>query len=266
MAEQEVIKHTKQVYKIWTSKSHSFWHKLKEFFIEIVIIVFAVTLSIWLHDRSEHKHQQKEVKEFLLGLRQDLLSDIKEMKDDRQSYLRQKKIFSYIISAGVHGALNPDTLRNNQQWLLNTTRLNQNNGRFEGFKASGKIGNIPAIMICVTIWSGLCYMGYSTPTGNANYFYVLASLVGFVMGGTQALSRSTYSKLMPVTRDTASFFSFFDVSEKIGIVIGLFLFGFLTEVTGSQRISVLFCMVFFIVGLLLLFITRKRLSNETVLS
>ena len=142
MAEQEVIKHTKQVYKIWTSKSHSFWHKLKEFFIEIVIIVFAVTLSIWLHDRSEHKHQQKEVKEFLLGLRQDLLSDIKEMKDDRQSYLRQKKIFSYIISAGVHGALNPDTLRNNQQWLLNTTRLNQNNGRFEGFKASGKIGNI----------------------------------------------------------------------------------------------------------------------------
>jgi len=133
-------------------------------------------------------------------------------------------------------------------------------------RLSGKIGNIPAIMICVTIWSGLCYMGYSAPTGNANYFYVLASLVGFVMGGTQALSRSTYAKLMPVTRDTASFFSFFDVSEKIGIVIGLFLFGFLTEVTGSQRISVLFCMVFFIVGLLLLFITRKRLGNETVLS
>lgn len=142
MAEQEVIKHTKQVYKIWTSKSHSFWHKLKEFFVEIIIIVFAVTLSIWLHDRSEHKHQQKEVKEFLLGLRQDLLSDIKEMKQDRQSYLQQKKIFGYISSAGVHGILSSDTLRNNQQWLLNTTRLNQNNGRFEGFKASGKIGNI----------------------------------------------------------------------------------------------------------------------------
>ena len=131
-------------------------------------------------------------------------------------------------------------------------------------RLSAKIGNIPAIMICVTIWIMLCYMGYVAPTGNSNYFYGLASLVGFVMGGTQALSRSTYAKLMPVTKDTASFFSFFDVSEKIGIVIGLFQFGFLAELTGSQRISVLSCMVFFIVGLLLLFITRKRTRHEIV--
>ena len=131
-------------------------------------------------------------------------------------------------------------------------------------RLSAKIGNIPSIMICVAFWIILCYLGYIAPTGNANYFYGLASLVGFVMGGTQALSRSTYAKLMPVTRDTASFFSFFDVSEKIGIVIGLFLFGFLAEATGSQRISVLSCMVFFIIGLLLLFITRKRISNEVI--
>ncbi len=133
-------------------------------------------------------------------------------------------------------------------------------------RLSGRIGNIPAIMVCVAIWAGLCYMGYAAPTGNANYFYLLASLVGFVMGGTQALSRSTYAKLMPVTRDTASFFSFFDVSEKIGIVIGLFQFGFLAEITGSQRISVLSCMAFFIIGLMLLFITRKRISNEALRS
>jgi MFS transporter, UMF1 family len=139
-------------------------------------------------------------------------------------------------------------------------------GAFVISRLSGRIGNIPAIMVCVAIWAGLCYMGYAAPTGNANYFYVLASLVGFVMGGTQALSRSTYAKLMPVTRDTASFFSFFDVSEKIGIVIGLFQFGFLTEITGSQRISVLSCMTFFIIGLLLLFITRKRISNEALRS
>lgn len=142
MAEQEVIKHTKQVYKIWTSKTHSFWYKLKEFAIEIVIIVFAVTLSIWLHDRSEHNHQQKEVKEFLLGLRQDLQSDIREMQDDVESYKKQKKIFSYVSSVGTGGILSPDSLKQNQNWLFNTTRLQQNNGRFEGFKASGKIGNI----------------------------------------------------------------------------------------------------------------------------
>jgi len=141
MAEQEVIKHTRRVYNIWTG-SHNFWHKLKEFIIEIIIIVFAVTLSIWLHDNSEHKHQQKEVKEFLAGLRQDLLSDVKEMLDDKESYAKQQKIFTYITSVGSNGTLNDDTLRKYQSSLSNTTRFQQNNGRFEGFKASGKIGNI----------------------------------------------------------------------------------------------------------------------------
>ena len=142
MADQEVIKHTKKVYKIWNSPTHGFWHKLREFLVEIIIIVFAVTLSIWLHDRSEHNHQQKEVKEFLLGLRQDLLSDIKEMKEDRRSYTLQGQAFSYIYNVKMGGAIHQDSLKKYQQWLFNTTRLQQNNGRFEGFKSSGKIGNI----------------------------------------------------------------------------------------------------------------------------
>lgn len=131
-------------------------------------------------------------------------------------------------------------------------------------RLSGKYGNIPTIIGCVVFWIFLCYLGYTTPTGSIKGFYLLAALIGFVMGGIQALSRSTYAKLMPVTKDTASYFSFFDVSEKIGIVIGLFLFGYLTEVTGSQRMSVLFCMSFFILGLLMLMITLKRMKNEAV--
>lgn len=123
---------------------------------------------------------------------------------------------------------------------------------------SGKLGNIPAIMLCVVFWIFLCYLGYTTKSGDVNGFYLLASLIGFVMGGIQALSRSTYAKLMPVTKDTASYFSFFDVSEKIGIVIGLFLFGYLTEITKSQRTSVLSCMTFFGIGLLMLIITLRR--------
>lgn len=142
MAEQEVVKHTKKVYKIWSSKEHGLWHKVKEFLIEIIIIVFAVTLSIWLHDKSEHTHQQKEVKEFLTGLREDLLSDIKEMKDDKTSYLKQGHIFSYITSIKLNQTLVSDSLAKYRSWLFNTTRLDQNNGRFEGFKSSGKIGNI----------------------------------------------------------------------------------------------------------------------------
>lgn len=127
---------------------------------------------------------------------------------------------------------------------------------------SGKLGNIPAIMLCVIFWIFLCYLGYTTKSGNVNGFYLLASLIGFVMGGIQALSRSTYAKLMPVTKDTASYFSFFDVSEKIGIVIGLFLFGYLTEITKSQRTSVLSCMTFFVIGLVMLMVTLQRSKKE----
>ena len=100
-------------------------------------------------------------------------------------------------------------------------------------------------------------------------FYILGALVGLVMGGIQSVSRSTYANLMPETRDTASFFSFFDVTEKIALVIGMFSFGFINELTGSQRSSVLALMVYFIIGLILLFyasaVKNTAPQNETVL-
>ena len=110
MAEQEVAKHTKKIYKIWNSKEHSFWNKTKDFLIEIFIIVFSISISIWLHDKSEHSHQQKEVKEFLLGLREDLLADIHEMNDDKESYLNQDKTFNYIASVKPNQTLSVDSL------------------------------------------------------------------------------------------------------------------------------------------------------------
>lgn len=125
-------------------------------------------------------------------------------------------------------------------------------------KLSGKIGNIKALMICVAIWIVLCYAGYLIPKGGIMEFYVLAGFVGFVMGGIQSLSRSTYAKLMPETKDTTSFFSFYDVTEKIAIVIGMFSFGYITELfNGSQRNSVLALMSFFVIGLILLFFTLQ---------
>lgn len=80
-------------------------------------------------------------------------------------------------------------------------------------------------------------------------FYVLALTVGLVMGGIQSLSRSTYSKLMPETKDTASYFSYYDLTEKIAIVIGMFSFGFIGQKTGSMKNSVIFLIVFFVIGL-----------------
>jgi UMF1 family MFS transporter len=118
---------------------------------------------------------------------------------------------------------------------------------------SSKIGNLKTLMIVVAIWILLCVIGYLLPVGGIYEFWGLAAAVGFVMGGSQSLSRSTYSKLMPETRDTTSFFSFYDVTEKIAAVIGIFSFGFINELTRSQRSSVLALVGFFIIGLLLLF-------------
>jgi Family of unknown function (DUF6090) len=142
MAEQEVIKHTKKIYKIWNSNEHRFWQKLKEFFLEVFIIVFAVSVSIWFHNRSEHSHQQEEVKHFLVGLKSDLKNDLEEMRSDKESYQIQKAAFSYITNIKLGQNLEIDSLRKYNNWLFNTTWLEPNNGRFEGFKSSGKIGEI----------------------------------------------------------------------------------------------------------------------------
>ncbi len=131
-------------------------------------------------------------------------------------------------------------------------------GAYTISKISEKIGNFKTLIICVCIWILLCIGGYSLPKGGTTEFYVLALCVGFVMGGIQSLSRSTYSKLMPETKDTTSFFSFFDVTEKIAIVIGMFSFAHITELTGSQRNSVLALIVFFVIGLVFLFMALKK--------
>jgi UMF1 family MFS transporter len=139
-------------------------------------------------------------------------------------------------------------------------------GAFIISKLSSVIGNFKALMLCVIVWIFLCIAGYLLPAKGINQFYALAVMVGFVMGGIQSLSRSTYSKIMPSTRDTTSFFSFFDVTEKIAIVIGMFSFGYITEMTGSQRNSVLVLVVFFFIGLIGLFFTQQKKNNLSVLS
>jgi MFS transporter, UMF1 family len=122
---------------------------------------------------------------------------------------------------------------------------------------SSKIGNVKALGVAICIWIIICvsvFLFINTPLE----FYCTAAFVGLVMGGIQALSRSTYSKLLPETLDHASYFSFFDVSEKLGIVIGTFSFGFIEGVTGSMRQSVLALIAFFVLGFVgLLFVPKK---------
>ena len=124
-------------------------------------------------------------------------------------------------------------------------------------KLASKWGNFNTLMVAILIWIGGCIIGYYLPRNGLMPFYGLSIIVGFVMGGIQSVSRSTYSKLMPETHDTTSYFSFYDVTEKVAIVIGMFSFGFINEITGSQRNSVLALCIFFIIGFVLLYRTSK---------
>ncbi len=135
-------------------------------------------------------------------------------------------------------------------------------------RLSAVYGNLKVLMGVVILWIFICVAAYYTAVLKENgvdpefYFYGLAVAVGLVMGGIQSLSRSTYSKLMPETKDTASYFSYYDLTEKIAIVIGIFSFGFIEELTGSMKTSVLSLIVFFAIGLIWLYSALHRQNRQ----
>jgi len=129
-------------------------------------------------------------------------------------------------------------------------------GAFLTSKASYRFGNIKTLIVINFVWVLLCITAFFIY--EPLHFYITAGVVGLVMGGIQSLSRSTYSKFLPQTKDTTSYFSFYDVAEKIGIVIGMLIYGFIDQVTGSMRNAILFLVVFFIIGVILLFRVPKK--------
>jgi MFS transporter, UMF1 family len=135
-------------------------------------------------------------------------------------------------------------------------------GAFLTARASAKFGNIPTLIAINAFWVLLCAGAYfiTLPI----HFYIMASVVGLVMGGIQSLSRSTYSKFLPESNDTASFFSFYDVAEKIGIVIGMCVYGIIDQVTGSPRFAIVFLAVFFLISVLLLFKVPQKTFQKNI--
>lgn len=123
-------------------------------------------------------------------------------------------------------------------------------------RCSEKFGNVPVLIGLNSIWLFVCIVAYfiTSPI----QFYITAGVVGLIMGGIQSLSRSTYSKFLPETKDTTSYFSFYDVAEKIGIVVGMSLYGVIDQITGSMRNSVLFLVLFFLIGIILLLRIPKK--------
>ncbi len=133
-------------------------------------------------------------------------------------------------------------------------------GAFIMSRLSGRIGNIKTLGISLVIWLGVCAAAFviATPV----QFYGLACAVGIVMGGVQALARSTYSKYLPETEDHASYFSFYDATEKIGIVTGTLFFGTMEIVFNDMRFSVVSIAFFFVVGLVMLFRVPKNERSD----
>jgi UMF1 family MFS transporter len=126
-------------------------------------------------------------------------------------------------------------------------------------RLSERFGNLRILSLTVLLWIGVCITGYFI---NSEFqFYILAALVGLMMGGIQSLSRSTYSKLIPPTKDTASFFSFYDVSEKLAIVIGLIVFGLIEGITNNMRQSIIALIIFFALGLAALLLSEKQFKK-----
>ena len=121
-------------------------------------------------------------------------------------------------------------------------------------RLSKKFGNLSTLKATIIIWGFVCLLAFFLEKGPnaAYYFYALGSLIGLVLGAIQSLSRSTYSKLLPKTEDPTTYFSFYDVTEKIAIVLGMFTFGLLNSLTGSMQYSILCLGIFFIASFIVL--------------
>ena len=133
-------------------------------------------------------------------------------------------------------------------------------GAFFFSRLSKKIGNLATLKITMGIWGMVCFIAFildkSLPNVD-NYFYAMGIVLGFVLGATQSLTRSTFSKLLPETHDHATYFSFYNVTEQIAVVLGMFIFGLLVALTGSMQYSVLALAAFFLVAFVMLYSVKK---------
>lgn len=188
-------------------------------------------------------------------------SQVKQMK-----YLKRFLFAFFFYSMGVQTVMLMATIFGEKEIELPTSKLIATililqlvaipGAMLMSYLSSKKYGNINVLIGVVVIWIGACVAAYFVRTEFA--FYGLAAVIGLIMGGIQSLSRSTYSKFLPQeSSDHTSFFSFYDVAEKVALVFGLSSFGYIIELTGSMRNSVIALAVFFIVGLLFLLSIKK---------
>ncbi|MGE5409562.1 MAG: hypothetical protein ACM3MI_01285 [Clostridiales bacterium] len=140
--QDEITKHSRKIFMTLGSSNKKILEKFREIFIEIFIIVFSVTLSIWLHGWSLQRHQQEEATEFLTDLRDDLNKDIQNMTDKKAQMSKIIEEYSYL--ANLNEARIDSLTNKNGGVGIGLYRIirETNDGNYEGFKSSGKMGYI----------------------------------------------------------------------------------------------------------------------------
>jgi hypothetical protein len=142
MAELEIVKHIKKLVALMKDGHSSFWHKLKDFALEIFIIVVAVSISIWFHNWSDHLNEQKVTRTFLLGLRDDIRTDVTDAKDVLETYHEFDLLYTWISKLDASRVPDKDSLHLALTNLTTNTYLRPHRSRFDGFLSAGKIMTI----------------------------------------------------------------------------------------------------------------------------
>lgn len=229
---------------------------------------FAQVTFHYLPNNVFHKKPEKDY--IFKGLRElrVVLDSLKNMKDLKQFltafFLYSIGVQTVILLAGLFGKkeLGIDTSKLIIIILLiNVVAIF---GAYLFSRLSEKIGNIKTLKITIVIWGFICVGAYLLDAKSEyidTQFYVLGAMIGMVLGAIQSLSRSTYSKLLPETEDHATYFSFFDVTEKISIVVGTFVFGFVAAITNSMRNSFFILAIFFLLGFVVLSFIKEESKN-----
>jgi UMF1 family MFS transporter len=179
-------------------------------------------------------------------------------------FLYSVGVQTIVLMAGIFGSKELGLPTTNLILTIILVQIVAMIGAYLFSKLSKKIGNIKSLKLSLIIWGSVCFSCFSLDINQPNvdyYFYGLGVLLGFVLGATQTIGRSTYSKLLPETHDNATYFSFYDVTEKIAIVLGMFVFGLLISFTGSMQYSVLSLVVFFTFSFLVL--SRVKITEIT---
>jgi UMF1 family MFS transporter len=213
-------------------------------------------------------YYKKPKKDFIFRGLRELIVVSKSLKNlyNLKQFLRAFFLYSIgvqtiILLAGIYGK---KELGIGTSQLIITILLIQIVAIFGAYlfsRISEKLGNIATLKLAIAIWGFICFAAYLLDPSSRYIniqFYALGGVIGMVLGAIQSLSRSTYSKLLPETEDHATYFSFFDVTEKIAIVLGTFIFGFVGAITNSMRNSIFILAIFFLLGYIALSFMKKN--------